>query len=465
MSEQEYASDASTATVYADFEKRAPMPQACSCSKASIGSDSDGGTVTLASPPSTGIDGMPTFTTTMTLYSAGETTSTRSEGSASSDGTEGTTNSQSLSLNAAPFMGVAVTSATYPAQANPTIAGTSTTTGTSTIYNTITVTSTSISTTTVHDSSSTEALISLIGSNPTSQAVSSTRNTKSPQHSSGSASDASKPSIHGGAVAGAVIGSMAAFAIIGLLLWYCCFKRKVKRKIKINSNLKRRKSSSAKTPQSEDQSMEEMRRMMIDKHQNVNDFLKVQPATSNDAAVVELPGDIGLRRNLSQTDRSRTHPSWIGVAVSSNTPPDTPPLPRANSQRSARMAQSTAASVGFSEGQTGEFGPQRRPIPPSLLPAPLKPVYKPAPIITSPSLARPEHVSPLSPRGMFNAISNSTSTAWKRASQVLSPGGYQRIAEDGSGGGQNTKRRDSKPRNPELEIGHQTDGGWNGRWI
>lgn len=402
---------------------------------------------------------------TKTLYSAGETTVTRSESSTSSGGSEGTTNSPSLSLDAAPFVGVAVTTTTSATQANSTTAGTATTTGTSTVYNTVTVTSTSVSTTTVHDSSSPTALISSIGSNQTSRVVSTSTNTHSAIPSTTSVSSGSQPKSNGGTVAGATIGSMAAFAMVGLLLWYCCFKKKAKRKIKFKFNIKRRKSSSAKTPQLEDQTMEEMRRKMLDQHNDLNDFLKSPPTSSSNPKAIELPGDAGLKRNLSQTDSSRTHPSWIGVAVSSSTPPSTPPLPRSNSQRSAQTTQNAATSVGYPASLTSGFGPQNNHIHPSLMPTPLKPVMKPAPIITSPSLAQPGNISPLSPRSMFNAISSSTSTAWRRASQALSPGGYQRLVDDGPSAAGNSKRRDSKPRIPELEIGHQTDKGWNGQWI
>lgn len=306
-----------------------------------------------------------------------------------------------------------------------------------------------------------KALITLIGSNQTSHAVSTSTNTHSAKPSTISDSNSSQTKNHGGTVAGATLGSMAAFAMIGLLLWFCCFKKKGKRKIKFKLNIKRRKSSTVKTPQLEDQAMEEMRKTMLDKHNNLSESLGTPPASSSKAAAVELPGDTGLARNVSQTASSRTHASWIGVAVSSSTPPSTPPLPRSNSQRAAKIIRSAAP---YSEAQMSGFGPQSNQLNHPLMPTPLRPVFKPAQIITSPSLAHPEHVSPLSPRGMFNAISNTTSTAWRRASQALSPGGYQRI-DDGPSGAENPKRRDSKLRNPEMEIGHQTDKGWNGQWI
>lgn len=415
-----------------------------------------------------GSDGSPTITMTKTLYSAGEITSTRSESSTSTEGKQGTTNPQSISLTAAPFVGFAVNTANTSIQANSTLEGTSTATGTSTIFNTITVTSTRISTTTVHDSSSSTNPASLTGSNQTSTAVPHSTNTQSNTSGTSNSNDSHAKS-NGGTVAGATLGSIAAFGMIGILIWYFCVKKKGKRKIKIKLNLKRRKSSTAKTPQLEDQSMEETRKMMLDRQKNLNDFLKSPPRSSNNPPAAELPGEVpngvGLKRNASRTESSRTHPSWIGIAVTSSTPPNTPPLPRSHSQRSTKTEQSAAASVRHPPSLMPGFGSQHERMSSSVMPTPLKPVLRPAPIITSPSLARPEHVSPLSPRGMFNAISNTTSKAWRRASQALSPNAYQRVADDGHSGLQNPKRRDSKPRNPELEIGHQTDKGWDGQWI
>lgn len=452
-------------------------------------------------------NGSPTITMTKTLYSAGQITSTQAEGSSSTGEKAGTTTSllQSFSLNATPFMGVALTlsnvsgvSAQTQTQANasPPTDGTVTTTGTSIIYSTITLISMRTSTTTVHDSSASATnshLVSLIGSNQSSTAVSSSKSGGSTTTSSITAnSNSARPASHSGTIAGATIGTMAAFGMIGFLLWFCCVKKKARHKLKLKLNLKRRKSSSAKTAQLENQSMEEIRRTMLEQHNNnVNDFLKSAPASApppRNPLAVELPaGDntaaflpvpLDLRRTPSETESGRTHPSWIGVAVTSNTPPATPPLPRSNSQKTTTTFRSATATStdGYryapsplSAGPNDNSFHQR--IPSSLLPIPLQAAMKPAPIITTPSLARPEHVSPLSPRGMFNSLGNTTSKAWQRASQVLSPSAYSRLGDDAEedtnrvgrssvsiGAGGSAKRRDSKPRNPELEIGHQADG-------
>lgn len=462
--------------VGAGVGKREPVPQDSSCLTANGASNSDNSAVPFADLLSYGTNGSPTITMTKTLYSAGEVTSTTSDTPASMSASgkqEGTPNSLLSSMNVAPFMGVVLnTSATGSTQANSPSDGKSTTTGTSTVYNTITVTSTRISTTTVHDNS---PLVSLISahSNLTSSAASSTSAkiplvtsvTSHVNATNNATNNAAPPKQQGGTIAGATLGSMAAFGMIGFLIWWCCAKKRGKRKLKIKFNMKRRKSSTAKTPQLEDQSMEETRRVMLERSKNLNDFLRSPPAQSNYSSAAELPGDVGLKRNVSQTESSRQHPSWIGVAVTSSTPPNTPPLPRSNSRKSTRTMQSTgnAPTGGYPNSLMPGFGSQHTPA--SLMPTPVKPAMKPAPIITSHNLARPEQVSPLSPRGMFNTVGNTASRTWRRASQVLSPGAYQRIADDGQSGIVTPKRRDSKPRIPELEIGHQTDKNWEGQWI
>ena len=147
--------------------------------------------------------------------------------------------------------------------------------------------------------------------------------------------------------------------------------------------------------------------------------------------------------------------------MSSSTPPNTPPLPRSNSQKS------TSPSVGHPAALRPGARSQHTSPSSWLMPAPLKSAMKPTPIITSPRLDRPDNVSPLSPRGMLNAVSNTTKGAWWRASQALSPSSYQRLKSDGPGGFEVLKcdREPAKARNPEMEIGAQTDEGWNEQWI
>lgn len=250
--------------------------------------------------------------------------------------------------------------------------------------------------------------------------------------------------------------------MVGFLVWYICAKKQGKQKLKAKLTVKRRKSLTGRMPELEGQSMEETRRILLERHRNVDGFLKSTPAQSTDQTHTAVEVSDG---NLSRTESSRTHPSWIGVAITSSTPPNTPPLPRSNSQKSTKVAESAAPFVAHPPSLTPGFGPRPQPAPSSPMPRPLRPALKPAPIVTSPNLERLDRVSPLSPRAMFNAVSSSTTRVWKRASQALSPSAYQRAEDEKQSESDTPKRRTSKPRNPELEIGRQTDNGWNGRWI
>ena len=89
---------------------------------------------------------------------------------------------------------------------------------------------------------------------------------------------------------------------------------------------------------------------------------------------------------------------------------------------------------------------------------------KPAPILTTPHIARADRLSPLSPRAMLSAVGNGTSNAWKRASEALSPSAYQKIPAYGQSTFEDAKGRrgSTKGRNPEMEIGAQMppNKGW-----
>ncbi|KAK5088040.1 hypothetical protein LTR05_002256 [Lithohypha guttulata] len=402
-------------------------------------------------------DDLPTVTVTKTLFASAEVTSTapNNDSSAASSGTDSPPN---ISITASPFVGV---------HANDNgIGGTDTTT--------------------ITDSS---AAIKL-----NTTAVSSTSSTPS--------SNTQPAQGQAGKVAGSVLGSFAAFGMIGFLIWYLLARKQAGSRLKMKFHFKIKKSSepkSPKTPHLEDQSIQETRSIMLQQQadanasheNNINAFLapgvrhttkkenlpnhhKALPLTPRKHTPSELPGSPGF--------------SKIGLAVSSNTPPNTPPLPRSNSQESTKTIGSIAPSVGDQPvpaslmpgyGFTPVFGAKNRGSSSSLMPAPLRPPTKPAPIVTTPQIGRTDSISPLSPRAMMNAVSSTTSRAWNRASQALSPSGYQRMPFDGqpesedlySGSSGSKARKDSTAsrRNPELEIGAQTDKEWNGsgngNWI
>lgn len=431
-------------------------------------------------------DDLPTVTVTKTLFASAEVTSTapNNDSSAASSGTDSPPN---ISITASPFVGV---------HANDNgIGGTDTTTitGTSTVYNTVTITSTSITTSVLTSLSTSSDLTSTIDSSAAiklnTTAVSSTSSTPS--------SNTQPAQGQAGKVAGSVLGSFAAFGMIGFLIWYLLTRKQAGSRLKMKFHFKSKKSSepkSPKTPHLEDQSIQETRSIMLQQQadaNNINAFLapgvrhttkkenlpnhhKALPLTPRKHTPSELPGSPGF--------------SKIGLAVSSNTPPNTPPLPRSNSQKSTKTIGSIAPSVGDQPvpaslmpgyGFTPVFGAKNRSSSSSLMPAPLRPPTKPAPIVTTPQIGRTDSISPLSPRAMMNAVSSTTSRAWKRASQALSPSGYQRMPFDGqpesedlySGSSGSKARKDSTAsrRNPELEIGAQTDKEWNGsgngNWI
>lgn len=396
----------------------------------------------------------PTITLTKTLFAAAATTSTKASSTSSTVSTststsQGMKESPRLHLSASPRVGVVANG--DGTDGNKIV----TSTRMSTIFNTLTVTSTS----TVSTSSS-----SASSQTSTDSTTESTSTTKNAATATGTFPADDSHSAQSGKVAGSIIGTFAALGMIVFLLWYFCMKKKGKNKLKVSMSLRRRKSSTPKTPQLEEQKMEETRTMMLkrsaelnkSKENIVNTFL----STSNDHIKPMSPRSVAPEapRRLPAG-----RPSMIGVAVTSSTPPNTPPLPRSNSQRN------TAIRKGFPPS-TDPSGSH----PMSLMPGPYIPgrpsfselsgssrvIRKPAPIVTA-YAAAPNSRSQLSPKAVFNAIGNSTNKAWRRASQALSPSAYQRLPPDNHSIFQTPRRRDSeKPRNEELEIGAQTDKGW-----
>ncbi|KAK5092836.1 hypothetical protein LTR70_005152 [Exophiala xenobiotica] len=414
-------------------EKREAMPQNSQCSnKSDEGKRGHHGAnighaVPFGQMLSYGANGSPTITITKTLFSAAEVTSTRTD-DLTSTGASNSSGTSDLSFNptASAFIGVT--------KANHVDTG-----------------STTIATTT--DSSK-------------------TTQTKS---ASATASNAAgdTPAKQPGVVAGSVIGSMAAFSMIGILIWYFCIKKQGKKKFKVKLNLRRRKSSDVKTPQIEGQSLERTRTIMLQqaelnksRENDLNHFFTTSVTTVGHHHHNQDLGHYDNARSTgSQMENPKIRPSWIGLAMSSSTPPNTPPLPRSNSQKS--NAPSVGTPSTHPSALTPGIGSVRNSASPSIMPAPLKAAMKPVPIITSPRLTRLENVSPLSPRGMLSAMSNTTKGAWRRASQALSPSSYQPLRSDGPEGAEYPRvdRRPSVGRNPELEIGAQTDKGWDGQWI
>ncbi|KAK5940598.1 hypothetical protein PMZ80_007015 [Knufia obscura] len=404
-----------------------------------------------------GPNGSPTITITKTLFSAAEVTSTRTTGSSSS----ASSGTPALSTDPTVSAFIGVTQANNVDTGSTTIA---TTTGTSTIFNSRTITGTR--STSSSTSSNTSDFLSSTDSSKGTQ-------TKSAAAVSSTAASNDPPAQQPGVVAGSVIGSMAAFSMIGILIWYFCVKKQGKQKLKMKLNLRRRKSSDVKTPQLEGQSLEGTRTIMLQqaelnksRENDLNSFLAAPTNANQDQQHNQYQEQYDNARSIdAPMESAKTRPSWIGLAMSSSTPPNTPPMPRSNSQKS------TAPSVGHPSSHpstlTPGMGSGRTSVSSSLMPAPLKTAMRPAPIITSPRLDRPDNVSPLSPRGMFNAMSNTTKGAWRRASQALSPSSYQRLKSDGleESGAPRYSRQPTIPRIPELEIGAQTDSKYDGEWI
>ena len=419
------------------------------------GTDS-GNAVPFGQMLSYGPNGSPTITITKTLFSAAEVTSTKTDGS-SLTGSKDSTGTLNLSINPTASAFIGVTQANH-GDTGSTV--TATTTGVSTIFNTQTITRTrSKSSSTSSSSSNSSDLISSTGFSESTKinsaaAVSSTavRGNQQAQQS--------------GLVAGSVIGSMAALGMIGILIWYFCVKKQGKRKLKVKLNLQRRKSSDVLTPQLEGQSLERTRTIMLQQAElnksrdsDLNSFIATL------AKPYKEQYHDHSRPIDSEMKASKPQSPWIGLAMSSSTPPNTPPMPRSNSQKS------TAPSVGIPSSYPSALAPGLGALSTSaslsLMPSPLKRPMKPAAIITSPRLDRLDNVSPLSPRGMFNTMSTTTKGAWRRASQALSPSSYQRLRTDGVKGGEYPRvdRRPTIVRNPELEIGAQTDNGGDNNWI
>lgn len=405
-----------------------------------------------------GANGSPTITLTKTLFAAAATTSTKSSTTSSSSATQGTVASPQLP-SASPRVGVV-------ADGNG-IDGNSTVTSTrvSTIFNTITVTSTSMASTSSSSSSSSQT-----SADSVTESTSSTEPSPATATATGTFSPAESNSAHTSKVAGSVIGSFAAFGMIGFLLWYFCMKKNGKEKLKVKMSLRRRESSSPKTPQLEEQNIEETRAMMLQRQAELNkskeDVVSAFLATSTDRSKPMSPRFVGPE---SPRRVPVGRPSMIGVATTSTTPPNTPPLPRTNSQRSKMNPRTESASMGHPGSHPtslmpGVFVPRSLNSSPSPS-TPLKSVRQPAPIVTAYALTS-YGKSPLSPKGVFNAIGNTTNRAWKRASQALSPSAYQRLPERSHSVFQSPKRRDSeKPRIESLEIGAQTDTGNKSGWI
>ena len=238
--------------------------------------------------------------------------------------------------------------------------------------------------------------------------------------------------------------------MFGILLWYFLSKRNGKAKLRNIVKMRRRKSSDVKTPHVEGQQLERTRAVMLrqaslnrSQDGGLNSFLSTSIDQSHNDQTSRL---------RSPVEASVAKQQWIGLAVSSSTPPDTPPLPRSNSQKSTQTVASTVQISGSVISTVD-----------APFPSPLRP-GKLAPILMVQQLERPQNLSPLSPRAMFKAVSNTTTKAWRRASQALSPSSYQRHDGDAP-----TRRKGSRSerrsRNPTMDIGPQTDGGWNGQWI
>lgn len=150
------------------------------------------------------------------------------------------------------------------------------------------------------------------------------------------------------------------------------------------------------TPQMEDQKMQEARNVML-----AEAIRKTRGRTRSET---------GSDRRHSRTYDTRSS-VIIGMAVTDDVLTAPPLIP-----------------AGFRDSDTPGTG--------SVLPIDLPPGTAPAPITTSgpPQIGNPEHVSPLSPRGMYNAAAAGAGRAWKRASQVLSPGpnvAAQSVGRDG----------------------------------
>lgn len=237
----------------------------------------------------------------------------------------------------------------------------------------------------------------------------------------------------------------------------------VKAKVKFRC----RKSSNPQTPQLEGQSMEQTRTIMLQRQAEVsrsreneiNAFL----ATSVDHEKTLNPTH---HREKSFSGIQASRAPLIGVAISSISQPDVLLSPRPISQKDHKASRiyppPTNEPVELPASLMPGLSHQIPHSQSALVPAPLKAVSRPAPIITNSRLGNADIVSPLSPRNMLNAVSSTTNKAWKRASQTISPSAYQRLSYDGHGfhDGISVKNNSDTARNPELELDTGTTKGW-----
>lgn len=191
--------------------------------------------------------------------------------------------------------------------------------------------------------------------------------------------------------------------LIGFLIWYFCLGRGQNGSgfnLTLNFN---RKKNEMRTPQMEDQKMQEARNVML------AEAIRKSQARNRPECGNDHQHSTAIPSTSTETDARSS--VIIGMAVTNDALPATATL----------SAESREPVIIGGD---------------SAIPAVLRPTMMPAPIYTSlpPQIGDPEHVSPLSPRGMYNAAAAGAGKAWKRASQVLSPGPYANVQPAGPSG-------------------------------